>query len=96
MPKVHHVPQRQCVACRQVRPKRELIRVVRTPGGDVRVDRTGKISGRGAYVCPSGDCADRALRERQLEHALEVTIPETVAEEIRALAQRGVQVSGKA
>lgn len=96
MPKVRHVPERQCVACRQMRPKRELIRVVRTPGGEVRVDATGKVSGRGAYVCPAGDCAEVAVRERRLQHVLEVTIPEAVAGELQALAARTAGAPGKA
>ena len=96
MPKVRHVPQRQCVACRQMRPKRDLVRVVRTPAGEVRVDTTGKVSGRGAYVCPSDACAEVALRERRLEHALETPVPESAAVELRAVVSRGVQLSGKA
>ena len=96
MPRVRHVPERQCVACRQMRPKRELIRVVRTPAGEVRVDATGKVSGRGAYVCPAGDCAEVAVRERRLQHVLEVTIPEAVASELQMLAARVAGVPGKA
>jgi hypothetical protein len=96
MPKVRHVPQRQCVACRQMRPKRELVRVVRTPAGEVRVDATGKVSGRGAYVCPVQACVDGALREHRLEHALEVSIPESAVAELRTVANRGVQLSGRA
>ncbi len=96
MPKVRHVPERQCVACRQMRPKRELIRVVRTPAGEVRVDATGKVSGRGAYVCPAGDCAYVAVRERRLQHVLEVPIPEAVVLELQAMAARTGQASGKA
>lgn len=82
MPKVHRAPQRQCVACGQVRAKRDLVRVVRTPGGEVRVDATGKISGRGAYVCPEGACVDRALAGR-LAGALEHPLAEDIAERLR-------------
>ena len=96
MPRVRHVPQRQCVACRQMRPKRELIRVVRTPAGEVRVDATGKVSGRGAYVCPTSECAEIAVRERRLQHVLEVPIPEAVAMELQVMANRSAQASGKA
>jgi predicted RNA-binding protein YlxR (DUF448 family) len=78
-----------------MRPKRELVRVVRTPSGEVRVDPGGKISGRGAYVCPAADCVDPAVRERRLQHALEVPISDAVAAELRALAARGMQASGK-
>jgi predicted RNA-binding protein YlxR (DUF448 family) len=79
-----------------MRPKRELVRVVRTPVGEVRVDTTGKVSGRGAYVCPAEACVDSALREHRLEHALEVPIPDSAATELRAAANRGVQLSGRA
>jgi hypothetical protein len=89
-----HVPQRQCVACRQMRAKRELLRVVRTPSGEVRVDATGKVSGRGAYVCPTPGCADQALREHRLEHALEVSMPEEAVAALRAAVQ-SLQTPGR-
>jgi predicted RNA-binding protein YlxR (DUF448 family) len=95
MAKVRHIPQRLCVACRQMRPKRDLVRVVRTPAREVRVDPTGKASGRGAYVCPSGECAEVAVREGRLAHALEVPIPPTVAEELLAAIRRGRELSGR-
>lgn len=95
MARVRRIPQRLCVACRQMRPKRDLIRVVRTPLGEVRVDPTGKASGRGAYVCPTAECAEVALRERRLQHALEVAVPEEVAAELRNRAGRGMQMPGR-
>lgn len=74
-------PIRQCTGCRQVRPKREMIRVVRTPDGQVVLDATGKRSGRGAYVCPNPDCLTKALNSNRLARSLEVQIlPETVSE----------------
>jgi len=95
MPKVRHVPQRLCVACRQMRPKRELVRVVRTPAREVRVDPTGKASGRGAYVCPSSECAEVAVREGRLEHALEMSIPAAVADDLLAAIRRGSAIPGR-
>lgn len=83
MPKVRHVPKRQCVACGEMRPKRELVRVVRTPSGEVRVDPTGKVAGRGAYVCPQEACVDRALRDGRLSGALERPIPEELVHALR-------------
>ncbi|MGH2349592.1 MAG: RNase P modulator RnpM [bacterium] len=74
---------RTCVACGRTRPKRELLRVVRTPDGQVRLDPTGKVSGRGAYVCAESSCADAGLREARLAHALEVAIPADVAAQLR-------------
>lgn len=69
-----HIPQRTCVACRTVRPKRQLVRVVRTPEGTVTVDETSKRSGRGAYLCRQRTCWEMALARRQLEQALKVTL----------------------
>jgi len=68
------VPLRTCIACRQARPKRELIRVVRTPDGHVLLDPTGKKSGRGAYLCARRSCWEPALRKGRVEHEFEVTL----------------------
>ncbi|HEX6796212.1 MAG TPA: YlxR family protein [Ktedonobacterales bacterium] len=73
-PKQRHIPQRTCIACREVRPKRELIRVVRTPAGHVELDATGKKSGRGAYICAKRSCWEPALRKGRIEHELETTL----------------------
>ena len=73
-PKQRHIPQRTCIACREVRPKRELIRVVRTPAGHVEIDAGGKKSGRGAYVCARRSCWEPALRKGRIEHELETTL----------------------
>ncbi|MGO8946454.1 MAG: RNase P modulator RnpM [Ktedonobacterales bacterium] len=73
-PKPRHVPQRTCIVCKQVRPKRELIRVVRTPEGHVEVDATGKKSGRGAYLCARRSCWEPALKRGKLEQEFEVTL----------------------
>jgi len=83
MPKVRKIPQRTCVACGRARPKRELVRAVRTPAGEIKVDLTGKVSGRGAYVCPEPECVERGLREGRLQHALEIPIPESAMDELR-------------
>jgi len=79
-----------CVACKRMRPKRELIRVVRTPAGEIRIDPTGKLSGRGAYVCPDPACAEAGVRDGGLQHALEVPIPEEAGAELRRVAEAGV------
>ena len=88
MPKVRKIPQRQCVACGQMRAKRDLVRVVRMPDGEVRVDLGGKLSGRGAYVCPDSACVDRALKEGRLGGILEKPIPDEVARSLREAASR--------
>jgi predicted RNA-binding protein YlxR (DUF448 family) len=69
------VPTRTCVACRTARPKRELVRVVRTPGGRVVLDETGKVAGRGAYVCRSAGCLAIANTKGALTRALETPVP---------------------
>ena len=72
------IPQRQCMGCRERKAKRELIRIVRTPEGDVKLDFSGKMNGRGAYICPQSDCLKKAIRSKALDRSLEVTIPEDV------------------
>lgn len=70
-----HIPQRSCVACRAIRPKRELVRVVHTPTGSVEIDPTGKKSGRGAYLCRARACWITALQRHELVRALKAEIP---------------------
>ena len=72
------IPQRQCMGCRERKPKRELIRVVRSPEGNVSLDFGGKMNGRGAYLCPNMECLKKAIRSKSLERSLEVEIPEDV------------------
>jgi uncharacterized protein len=73
-PRVRKQPQRTCVGCHQVKAKRELLRIVRTPTGDLVVDKTGKAAGRGAYVCVRRQCMLAALEHNRLERALEITL----------------------
>lgn len=77
------IPMRMCVGCREMKPKRELIRVVRAPDGAVSLDPVGKKPGRGAYVCRSEECLKRAIKQKQLERQLEVQLTEEVAEQLR-------------
>ena len=77
-------PLRQCLGCREMKPKRELLRVVKPPEGDVHLDLKGKANGRGAYVCPSRDCLKRAIKSKALERAFGVQIPEAVYEALTA------------
>ena len=72
------IPQRQCMGCRERKAKKELIRVVRTPEGAVCLDFSGKLNGRGAYICPSADCLKKARKAKSLDRSLEVSIPEEV------------------
>lgn len=83
-PRERRQPQRSCVGCRTVRAKRELIRVVRTPTGEIRLDDTQaqKVPGRGAYLCPDPQCLARAVRTKALERALKAPVPDDVLDEL--------------
>ena len=80
------IPMRKCVGCNKMKPKRELIRVVRGPEGGISLDRTGKANGRGAYLCPDAECLKRARKRRSLERAfgclVEGIIYEALEEEL--------------
>lgn len=83
-------PTRMCVGCREMKEKRELLRVVHTPDGAVFLDRTGKANGRGAYVCKSAQCLQKAVKTRQLERALSCPISQEVFESLqKAMAEDG-------
>jgi len=83
------IPQRQCMGCRERRPKKEMIRVVRSPEGNVSLDFGGKMNGRGAYICPNPECLKRALKSKALDRSLEVTIPEEVYERLAKEMEAG-------
>lgn len=72
------IPQRQCMGCRERKAKKELIRVVRCVDGTVSLDFSGKLNGRGAYICPDAQCLQKAQKARSLERSLEVPIPQEV------------------
>ena len=76
------IPQRQCMGCRERKAKKELIRVVRTTEGAVCLDFSGKLNGRGSYLCPDPECLKKAQRAKALERSLEVPIPEQVYERL--------------
>ena len=82
MPK--SIPQRQCVGCREKKPKPELIRVARAPDGAISLDARGKAAGRGAYLCPSPACLKKAQKNRALERAFDVPIPAEIYEQLAA------------
>ena len=72
------IPQRQCMGCRERKNKRDMIRVVRQTDGNVSLDFSGKLNGRGAYICPDPECLKKARKAKSLDRSLEVTIPEEV------------------
>ena len=82
------IPMRMCVGCREMKEKRELIRVVRTPEGEVTIDATGKKSGRGAYVCRCAECMKRAIRQKQLDRQLDITLTAEVTDALTAEMNR--------
>ncbi|MBE0476836.1 MAG: YlxR family protein [Coriobacteriia bacterium] len=83
MPKARKTPTRTCVGCREPDDKRELVRFVRTPEGDVELDPTGKANGRGAYVCARMECFEAAVRRGRLASALRVNLTEEDVDRLR-------------
>ena len=83
------IPMRQCVGCREMKEKRELIRVVKSPEGDVSLDFKGKKPGRGAYVCPDAECLKRARKSRALERAFSTAMPPEVYEMLEEQMKAG-------
>lgn len=83
------IPQRQCMGCRERKAKKELIRVVRSPEGEVSLDFHGKKNGRGAYICPQMDCLKKAIRSKSLERSLEVPIPEEIYAQLEREMEAG-------
>ena len=87
MPK--KIPMRQCVGCREMKEKRALIRVVKSPEGEISLDFRGKKPGRGAYVCPDLECLKRARKARALERAFSAPLPEEVYAALEGQMQEG-------
>ena len=82
--KPRKIPMRMCVGCREMKPKAQLLRVVKPQDGEARIDRTGKAPGRGAYVCESIECLRKARKSRALERALDAKIDEAVFAQLEA------------
>ena len=83
-----HIPMRSCIVCRQRKDKSEFVRIVRLQDGTFDLDTDGKISGRGAYVCKSGDCAKNAIAKRALNRAFKQDIPNKVYDRLQAECER--------
>ena len=77
-PKVKKIPVRQCLGCNEHKPKAEMIRVVRSPEGEISLDTKGKKSGRGAYICYNVKCLNKARKSKRIEKALDCSIPEEI------------------
>ena len=82
--KQRKIPMRMCVGCREMKPKRELLRVVKSPEGEISFDLTGRKPGRGAYVCFSAECLKRAIKQKQLERAFDCSPGEEVSASLLA------------
>ena len=76
------IPMRQCVGCREMKAKKELVRVFRSPEGEISLDFRGKAPGRGAYVCPQAECLRRAIKSRALERGLDCQIPQEIYDQL--------------
>ena len=76
--KEKRIPVRMCSGCSEHKPKRELIRIVKSPQGEISIDKTGRKQGRGAYICPSLDCLKKARKNKRVDRAFEVTISQEV------------------
>ena len=77
------IPMRMCTGCHEMKPKRELIRVVKTPEGEIKVDFTGKLNGRGAYICKDIACLEKAVKQKALSRAFECPITDEIYEELK-------------
>ncbi len=80
--KVKKIPLRKCLGCSEGKPKRELIRIVKNKDGDIFVDLTGKANGRGAYICKSSDCLEKAIKSKRLNKVLEVEVPDKIYDDL--------------
>ena len=83
-------PMRMCAGCRERAPKKELIRVVRTPDGRLLLDARGKVPGRGAYICRKTECLQKARKSRALERMLNISIPPEAYDELEAALNGGI------
>ena len=82
------IPLRMCAGCGEMKPKKELVRVVRSKEGEISLDLTGKKAGRGAYVCPSPDCLKKARKARRIERSFQCRIPEEVYDAMEDALQK--------
>lgn len=78
-----HIPQRTCIGCNTVKNKNELIRIVKNKENEIKVDKTGKMNGRGAYICDDINCLEKAIKAKKLERVFETSIDEEIYESLR-------------
>ncbi|HXK83104.1 MAG TPA: YlxR family protein [Clostridiales bacterium] len=80
--RVKKQPIRRCSGCGESKPKRELVRVVRSPEGEISIDKTGKKNGRGAYICPNPECLKKAKKAKRLDRSFEMQVPDEIYEQL--------------
>ncbi len=88
---IKKIPLRKCVGCHESKPKKELIRIVRSSEGEISVDTTGKKQGRGAYICPSADCLKKAVKSKAFDKTFEVKVPDEVYMNLAAELSNAVE-----
>lgn len=76
------IPMRQCVGCREMKVKKEMIRIIKTAENEILLDKTGKKNGRGAYLCPTLDCLQKAAKNRGLERSLKIVVPKEILDDL--------------
>lgn len=91
MQKIKKVPLRKCLGCNEMKSKKEMIRIVRNQQGIVSIDSTGKVNGRGCYVCPKKECLTKAIKAKRIQNALEVNIEEVVINELIEKVEKNEQ-----
>ena len=84
------IPMRQCLGCREMKEKRELIRVVKSPEGEISLDFRGKANGRGAYICPHGECLKKVIKSKALERTFSMQIPAEIYEKLNEEMGAGI------
>ena len=77
------IPMRMCIGCREMKPKRELIRIVKTPEGEIKLDLTGKLNGRGAYVCRCVDCLNKIRKANSLSHTFSMKVESEIYDRLQ-------------
>ncbi len=83
MSTIKKIPLRKCTGCGEMKPKKEMVRVLKTSENEILLDMTGKKNGRGAYICSSEECLAKAMKNKGLERSLQTAIPEKVFEELK-------------
>ncbi|MDD6312771.1 MAG: YlxR family protein [Firmicutes bacterium] len=83
------IPNRKCSGCGESKPKKELVRIVRSPSGEISLDFVGKLPGRGAYICPNADCLAKARKARRIERSLSCEIPAEIYERLESRLRNG-------